>query len=317
MDALHRLRAFAAALNAARDTTHTAMGRLLGDSRGRRAERVAELARELAADAELLGVAPLRPSRARPGRLGELPQGAGRTPGMGRARARLRPGSGAASRGPAAGATGARFDADRRRIVPHFAGIVAIVAPPVAQPLDSRAAQAAQRICLAAANDRRRRWLRRRRRPARFRRYYSLFPKVAKILPCWAVTSLSARGRLPFEPGVLRPGGDRRSQPVRYRLRAAAALSRPPRGDHRRPAAAQARQHRGAAAGPPHAGGSRAGRRTRRLGLFGELAVRSGAQLVPLRGHRQPARPPPLAPRHHRVFQPPFLPRSAAHRHRS
>ena len=34
-----------------------------------------------------------------------------------------------------------------------------------------------------------------------FRRYYSLFPQVAKILPCWAVTSLSARGRLPFEPG--------------------------------------------------------------------------------------------------------------------
>lgn len=33
-----------------------------------------------------------------------------------------------------------------------------------------------------------------------FRRYYSLFPKVAKVLPCWAVTSLSARGRLPFEP---------------------------------------------------------------------------------------------------------------------
>ncbi len=34
-----------------------------------------------------------------------------------------------------------------------------------------------------------------------FRRYYSLFPKVTKVLPCWAVTSLSARGRLPFEPG--------------------------------------------------------------------------------------------------------------------
>jgi very-short-patch-repair endonuclease len=34
-----------------------------------------------------------------------------------------------------------------------------------------------------------------------FRRYYSLFPKIVKILPCWAVTSLSARGRLPFEPG--------------------------------------------------------------------------------------------------------------------
>jgi very-short-patch-repair endonuclease len=35
-----------------------------------------------------------------------------------------------------------------------------------------------------------------------FRRYYTLFPKVAKILPCWAVTSLSARGRLPFEPSI-------------------------------------------------------------------------------------------------------------------
>jgi very-short-patch-repair endonuclease len=35
-----------------------------------------------------------------------------------------------------------------------------------------------------------------------FRRYYHVFPKVTRILPCWAVTSLSARGRLPFEPGV-------------------------------------------------------------------------------------------------------------------
>lgn len=35
-----------------------------------------------------------------------------------------------------------------------------------------------------------------------FRRYYSLFPKVTKLLACWAVTSLSARGRLPFEPAV-------------------------------------------------------------------------------------------------------------------
>jgi very-short-patch-repair endonuclease len=35
-----------------------------------------------------------------------------------------------------------------------------------------------------------------------YRRYYSLFPRVAKILPCWSVTSLSARGRLPFEPGI-------------------------------------------------------------------------------------------------------------------
>jgi very-short-patch-repair endonuclease len=35
-----------------------------------------------------------------------------------------------------------------------------------------------------------------------FRRYYSLFPQVARILPCWAVTSLSARGRLPFQPAI-------------------------------------------------------------------------------------------------------------------
>jgi hypothetical protein len=35
-----------------------------------------------------------------------------------------------------------------------------------------------------------------------FRRYYSLFPKITQMLPCWAVTSLSARGRLPFEPGL-------------------------------------------------------------------------------------------------------------------
>jgi superfamily I DNA and/or RNA helicase len=39
-------------------------------------------------------------------------------------------------------------------------------------------------------------------RPGRevYRRYYELFPKVSKYLPCWAVTSLSARGRIPLEP---------------------------------------------------------------------------------------------------------------------
>lgn len=35
-----------------------------------------------------------------------------------------------------------------------------------------------------------------------FRRYYTVFPTVTEALPCWAVTSLSARGRLPFEPGL-------------------------------------------------------------------------------------------------------------------
>jgi very-short-patch-repair endonuclease len=32
-----------------------------------------------------------------------------------------------------------------------------------------------------------------------YRHYYELFPQVASILPCWAVTSLSAQGRIPFD----------------------------------------------------------------------------------------------------------------------
>ncbi|MBL1148327.1 MAG: AAA family ATPase [Pseudomonadota bacterium] len=32
-------------------------------------------------------------------------------------------------------------------------------------------------------------------------KYYSLFPQASHLLPCWAVTSLSAKGKLPFEPG--------------------------------------------------------------------------------------------------------------------
>ncbi len=35
-----------------------------------------------------------------------------------------------------------------------------------------------------------------------YRRFKELFPKVMQILPCWAITSLSARGRLPLEPGM-------------------------------------------------------------------------------------------------------------------
>ncbi len=34
-----------------------------------------------------------------------------------------------------------------------------------------------------------------------FKRYHNLFPQITNILSCWAVTSLSARGRLPFEAG--------------------------------------------------------------------------------------------------------------------
>jgi very-short-patch-repair endonuclease len=40
------------------------------------------------------------------------------------------------------------------------------------------------------------------RQPGRevFRRYYQLFPQIRSILSCWAVTSLSVRGRVPFTP---------------------------------------------------------------------------------------------------------------------
>jgi very-short-patch-repair endonuclease len=34
-----------------------------------------------------------------------------------------------------------------------------------------------------------------------YARYYSLIPKIANILPCWAVTSLSVKGKVPFESG--------------------------------------------------------------------------------------------------------------------
>lgn len=37
--------------------------------------------------------------------------------------------------------------------------------------------------------------------PKAFNEYQNLFPKVAHLLPCWAVTSLSAKGKIPFEPG--------------------------------------------------------------------------------------------------------------------
>jgi very-short-patch-repair endonuclease len=34
-----------------------------------------------------------------------------------------------------------------------------------------------------------------------YRQYIKLVPKVSNLLPCWAVTSLSARNKVPFEPG--------------------------------------------------------------------------------------------------------------------
>lgn len=33
-----------------------------------------------------------------------------------------------------------------------------------------------------------------------YRKYYELFPKISHMLPCWAVTSLSAHNKVPFDP---------------------------------------------------------------------------------------------------------------------
>jgi very-short-patch-repair endonuclease len=197
--ARRRLGAFTAALDSAKES-HTAMGRLLGDTRGRRGERVAETARDLLADAGRLGVAlpagepnlEVWESFAR--EFADRLQWAERVraygAGLDRFRAahsleqlagdltriaeesahtslelwqswlRLRP---------------SRWTPEKRRLLSEYVSLLQMIAGG-----DGYNEGAGRRV---------------------FRRYYSLFPKVARILPCWAVTSLSARGRLPFEPG--------------------------------------------------------------------------------------------------------------------
>ena len=150
-----------------------------------------------------------------------------------------------------------------------------------------------------------------------FRRYYSLFPKVTRLLPCWAVTSLSARGRLPFEPRVFDVVViDEASQcdiasalPLLFRARRAVIIGDPLQLKHVSTVAP--------AAGPADPGGPRPRGRPRHVGVFGEFVVRPRAQPLPARGHREPARPSPLASRHHLVFEPAFLPRQIARGDRS
>jgi very-short-patch-repair endonuclease len=197
--ARRRLRSLAAALDAAKEG-QTAMGRLLGDSRSRRVERIGEIAGELSGDAELLGVAPLGGDqnldswdglhRALADRL----EWAERVRGYGQALEQLR------SARPLEqlacdltkiaeesahtslelwqswlGLWPSRWTPERRKLLSEYVSLLQMIAGG-----DRYDEGAGRRV---------------------FRRYYSLFPKVAKILPCWAVTSLSARGRLPFEPG--------------------------------------------------------------------------------------------------------------------
>lgn len=195
-----RLQALAANLDAARESGQTAMSRLLGESRSRRLERLNDLAGELSADAASLGIAPpVTPVDAdqwegfRQELAGRL-EWAERVRAYGEALDRLR-----AAR-PLEQLAGdltkiaeesshtslelwqswlrlwpSRWTPEKRKLLSEYVSLLQMIAGG-----DRYDEGAGRRV---------------------FRRYYTLFPKVAKVLPCWAVTSLSARGRLPFEPG--------------------------------------------------------------------------------------------------------------------
>ena len=194
------LGALTAALEQAKESGQSTMGRLLGDSRARRMERVVETAAELSGDADRLGVAipassaPLDAweafAREFTGRLQWAERVRAYGAGLEQLRAarpleqlardlteiadesahtslelwqswlRLRP---------------TRWSPEKRKLLSEYVSLLQMIVGG-----DGYGEGAGRRV---------------------FRRYYTLFPKVAKILPCWAVTSLSARGRLPFEPG--------------------------------------------------------------------------------------------------------------------
>jgi hypothetical protein len=202
--AQRRLQAFAAALEAARESGQAAMVRLIWDSvKRRRFERVAEAAGESRPDAELLGVQ--SPDEA-PGEhnlgaweefhhaLADRLDSAARVQvylsELDRLRA-ARPIEDLACELTRIAEESAhnslelwqcwlrlwpgRWKPEQRKLLSEYVSLLQMIASG-----DRYDEGAGRRV---------------------FRRYYSLFPKVAEILPCWAVTSLSARGRLPFEPG--------------------------------------------------------------------------------------------------------------------
>ena len=194
-----RLGAFTAALAAAKDSAQTTVGRLW-DSR-RRSERVEETAHELAGDARQLGVA--------------FP---GETPGVEAWDAFAQEFAGRWEWAERVRSYGAGFDRLRAaRPLEQLARDLTAIA--------DESAHTSLELWQSWLRLRPSRWTPEKRKLLSeyvsllqmiaggdgydegagrrvFRRYYSLFPKVAKILPCWAVTSLSARGRLPFEPGI-------------------------------------------------------------------------------------------------------------------
>jgi hypothetical protein len=315
-----RFEALAAALDAARESNQPGMVRLLWDSmKGRRFERISEAAGEVIDDAELLGVAPPPgpPNENNLPRwqefyaaLSDRLEWAVRVEGYRHALDRLRAArpiellAGELTRIAEESAHNAldlwqcwlrlrptRWNPEQRKLLSEYVALLQMISSG-----DRYEEGAGRRV---------------------FRRYYSVFPKVAKTLPCWAVTSLSARGRLPFEPGFFDLVVIDEASQCDIAFRASVVVPGQTCRDHRRPVAAQACEHCRAARGSPDSGGARTGRRTRGLGVFGELAVRPRPQPVPPRRHCQSARSSSLAPGHYFVFQPALLSRQPAHRYRS
>ncbi len=201
--ARERLQALSAALDAVRESAQPAVVRLVWESvKKRRFERLAELGRELSPDAERLGVAP-PPSAAENidawtafhAALADRLEWAAPVQSYFRALDRLR------SATPLE-----RLASELTRISEESAGNSLELWQCWLRLWPSRWKPEQRRLLseyvsllqMIAAGDRYDEGAGRRV----FRRYYTLFSKVAKILPCWAVTSLSARGRLPFEPGL-------------------------------------------------------------------------------------------------------------------
>ena len=195
-----RLRSLAAALDAAGESGQTAMVRLLRDSKSRRLERIAEIGGELLPDAELLGVAAPAAEQSLESWVNFQNEFAGRLQWAERVRAYGQGLEQLRSARPLEVLAGdltriaeesshtslelwqswlrlwpSRWTPEKRKLLSEYVSLLQMIAGG-----DRYDEGAGRRV---------------------FRRYYSLFPKVAKILPCWAVTSLSARGRLPFEPG--------------------------------------------------------------------------------------------------------------------
>jgi len=200
-----RLQSFAGALDAARESGQPAIVRLLWDSvKGRRFERLGEVARDLGPDAGLLGIALPEKPAAEAGlaewealyrALADRLECGARVRAYGDRLERLRSGKPLEllardlSRIALESAHNSlelwrswlrlwpgRWNPEQRKLLSEYVSLLQMIASG-----DRYDEGAGRRV---------------------FRRYYSLFPKVAKILPCWAVTSLSARGRLPFEPAL-------------------------------------------------------------------------------------------------------------------